>query len=433
MLLILALALHDFGPLGGPGPETDWIIPRNVIVAHFGGEFYVRDLVIEEGAVLRINPDAAEVSTPSPGIPAPQPFHIHASGTIRIEGTLEVSGGRALDVGQLTGANRRQFGGRSTAAGQRGGTGNPIDWDHCAAGRPGGADTHPGPSSPGSGGGGESGVSTASLSQSRPGGGGGGAFAANQPVHVDPNNAANLGRIAQAGSPGSTTAIGALTLVSPPAGGAAGLSVFVDGQPATDFYGIRFDLATQQWINGELPMATAGFGGGGGGNRIAGASFPPNTAWTPTSGTHVGAGGGAGGGLLILESMFIVLGPNGRIASDGGAGGSSEPVQSDISNHDRLGGGGGGGSGGMIVLQARRVDLRQASANTITALGGRGGRGALNAYGATCAGGNGGPGLIQIHVPNELTNLVLPQGMTLAQITAPTAFVCAPVSGRITH
>jgi hypothetical protein len=430
MLLIPVIAALVVGPQAGPGPQRDWIIPTNVQVAHFGGEFFVRDLVIEEGAVLRVNPDAAGLSPTLPAVWVPQPLHVHASGTIRIEGTLELSGARAYDVDESAPANRRQFGGRTTNGGQRGGTGNPIDWNHCPAGNPGGIDQvgFGGSVVPGSGRGGESGVSTASLSQGRPGGGGGGAFAANQPVHPDPINAANLGRIAQAGQPGGAAAFGAVTLASPPPGGAAGLSIFVDGQPATDFFGIRFDLATQQWINGELLGPIGGFGGGGGGNRITGTSFPPTTAWTPTlTDKYLGAGGGAGGGLLILQSMFIVLGPNGRIVCNGGAGGSSAQTQSDVTNFDRLGGGGGGGSGGMILMQARRVDLHLASANSITALGGRGGRGALEAYGAASAGGNGGPGLIQIHVPNELTNLVLPQGVTLAQITAPTAFVCAPV------
>jgi hypothetical protein len=426
MLLVPIIASLVAGPQAGPGPQNDWIIPTGVTVAHRGGEIQVRDLVIEEGATLRINPDAAGLSDPIVGTPPiPQPLRLRASGTIRIEGTLDISGARAFDVSVFNAANRRQFGGRSTSGGQVGGTGNPVDWDHCPAGNPGGVDQFE-ISLTSSGRGGESGVSTASASQSRPGGGGGGAFAADQPVHADPNNDLNIGRIAQPGHPGGPAAFGAVTLASPPPGGAAGLSVFVDGQAATDFFGIRMDPITHQLTNGELLAPTAGFGGGGGGNRITGTTFPPSTPWSVgSSDTQIGAGGGAGGGLVILEGVFIVLGPNGRIVCDGGAGGSGE----NTNGLNRIGGGGGGGSGGMILMQARRVDLRQASANAITALGGRGGRGAGNVFGATCAGGNGGPGLIQIHVPNELTNLVLPQGVTLAQITAPTAFVCLPVQG----
>ncbi len=424
ILLVLPLVVAMQDP---PGSDTDWIIPAGVTVLLAGSDIRVHDLVIESGATLRLAPHRTHEVDPFFLFPLPSsPLHVRASGTIRIDGTLDVSGYSAIDVTLASALNRRNIGGPETAGGQKGGTGNPRDWTYCAAGYDGGFDRGELAFGNGRGRGGESGVGTANSTSCRPGGGGGGALAADQPVHPDPNDAANVGRIAQAGRDGGASAFGAVSLLSPPPGGSPGASAFVDGVATNDFFGSRRDPITQAITVGELLAPMAGSGGGGGGNHIRGSTFPPAEPWNPHDGSqHAGGGGGAGGGLAILESVFIVLGPNGRIVCNGGDGASGE----NTNGNNRIGGGGGGGSGGMILMQARRVDLRQASANAITALGGRGGRGADNVFGATCGGGNGGPGLIQIHVPNELTNLALPQNLTLADITAPTAHVLLPVAG----
>lgn len=85
---------------------------------------------------------------------------------------------------------------------------------------------------------------------------------------------------------------------------------------------------------------------------------------------------------------------------------------------------GGGGSGGMIVLDAQRIDLTQASPNALDALGGPGGVGA-GPDGAG-AGGDGGPGLVQLHVPDPTRDVELPPGVPLADLTAPDAHVLLP-------
>ena len=54
----------------------------------------------------------------------------------------------------------------------------------------------------------------------------------------------------------------------------------------------------------------------------------------------------------------------------------------------------------MIALQAARIDLSQASDVALSALGGEGGRGADDVSRAEGGGGHGGPGLIQLHVPD---------------------------------
>jgi hypothetical protein len=181
-----------------------------------------------------------------------------------------------------------------------------------------------------------------------------------------------------------------------PQGGAVGQRPFIDvdinGAPnvENDFWGT---LITQddRKILGELLQPWAGAGGGAGGDSVKSATFPQ----VPFSVllNQKGAGGGGGGGcLLIFARGDIKLIDFGSIDASGGTGGGGE----NTNGINRVGGGSGGGSGGHIVLQtASKLDLSEvkalapypsAQAGGIYALGGQGGEGMFGLGGAQANG-----------------------------------------------
>ena len=395
---IAALASSTFA-------QASLVVPAGTTMVYdtAAGPLLLQDMSIESGATLRVL-----------GVSA---FRVHALGTVRVDGILDLSAFSSNGVNTLNTTNIPEPGSVGGPGGGRGGTGNPQTTQASLSGDPGFGP----PVFPRVGGrGGESGVSMTNpgVDQRRPGGGGGGALAADQPVHPDPLHVSNRGRIAEPGRTGWPTALGGLSLTPPPLGGAIGDRVFRDSDPTNDFFGVRLRPGTGLPQLGELIAPVGGSGGGGGGNAIFTSVWPP--VFIPT-GDEKGAGGGGGGGLGILVASRIVLGVQGRIRCDGGAGGGGENTLF----LNRVGGGSGGGSGGYLILQARSVDLSQAQANALTALGGRGGVGKDNQFAVVNSGGNGGPGVISIHVP-ALTTPTLPAGKTLADISAPTAFVLLP-------
>jgi hypothetical protein len=157
----------------------------------------------------------------------------------------------------------------------------------------------------------------------------------------------------------------------------------------------------------------------------------------------------------------IVFGPSGLVLVKGGTGGGGE----NTIFLNRVGGGSGGGSGGHVILEtAAWLDLSQASGPAaLNALGGQGGAGAGDVGGAffgsqgptqtspkkdacplfqqlnassTCAsavdgaGGDGGPGLIQLHLREGAGALLLPPGVALDELAYP-APVCSDGSCRL--
>lgn len=271
------------------------------------------------------------------------------------------------------------------------------------------------------GGGGESGYQNIAgmADERRAAGGGGGVYAADQPANpLDPDAPENIGLVAQPGMDGSAQARGALSGALVPRGGLLGAPIFVDALANNDFFGRK--VVGGGIVVGELPFPLPGRGGGGGGDAIPSVSFP-SIPFTPRS-DEKGAGGGGGGGLGIIVAPYIIVGSSGQLRADGGDGGGGENTHF----FNRVGGGSGAGSGGALVLQARLVDLSQASSQALTALGGMGGPGRNQVRGAIGAGGDGGPGVIQIHVQNPATDLLLPVGVTLDGLTSPLAHVLLP-------
>ena len=372
------------------------------------GAVTVDTLVIDAGATLRVV--------------GQDRFKLLARRGVLINGTLDVSGFDAMDVGTLNTANIPEPG---AAGGPGGGEGGWASWRTHTS-------TEQGKAGIGigsiffrdGGGGGESGYQLVSgqSDERRPAGGGGGVFAVDQPVNLlDLGAPENQGLVAQPGMNGSTLAFGAISGMLTPQGGIIGEAVFTDMDPNNDFYGRK--VVGGAIVVGELFFPQRGSGGGAGGDAVRSATFPA-IPFMP-SGDEKGAGGGGGGGLGILIAPYIGIGPTGHIHANGGDGGAGE----NTIFFDRVGGGSGGGSGGSIVLQARTLDLSQASDGALTALGGKGGEGRHNIFGAMGAGGNGGPGVIQIHVPNAATDIHLPPGVALDAISYPAAHVLLPQPG----
>ena len=369
------------------------------------GTLDVGSLVIEPGGVLEVF--------------GPEPLRLVARRGILIDGLLDVSGSDAVSVLTLNTTNQPEIGAAGGPGGGNGGIGSRrtnMSTEDGSAGLGTGSNLRGGR-------GGETGYQfiTGDADERRGAGGGGGALAADQPVNTSDLDAPeNIGLIARSGVDGSAMALGAKSGSSVPRGGASSEVVFVDADPLNDFFGRRADAGGV--VVGELAAPLAGRGGGGGGDSVRSATFPlmPFTV----TGDEKGAGGGGGGGLGILMAPVIIVGSSGEVRADGGAGGGGE----NTFFFNQVGGGSGGGSGGMLILQARRIDLRNASANAITALGGVAGTGRNQVRGAVGAGGDGGPGIIQLHVPDAQTDLLL-GGAQLDDLTSPNAYVLLPEPG----
>ncbi len=452
------LATTHFPGSGGTGGEFDWRISAgggpvvldttfSVIVNEqqtvtqtvINGQVDIRNLTIDPGATLVVR--------------GPNPIRITASGTVRINGTIDVRGLNSRGVVTFN-TGGPELGVAGGPGGGRGGDASILGNQSTPAGSPGfGAFNSPN----GGGGGGESAFHPSSdLNQRRPAGGGGGRFA--NDVHVAATGCPDQSRIGldvEQGGPGAPNANGAIGGPGvPPVPGAPGPSPFADGDPTNDFWGLM-RIGGGALVTGELPHLWAGAGGGGGGDACMTSSFP-TTPYNPTSDEIGAAGGGGGGALQIFALQDIIFGANGRLDASGGTGGGGE----NSSGINRIGGGSGGGSGGHIVMQTRgALDFRACMGGfggaRLWALGGQGGEGRDGIGGAgpggvptppaqdsinlvppfdpAClptsppgiinwvgSGADGGPGVIQLHV-GSLDDVLPPTaaGVTLSQIVAP--------------
>ncbi len=448
-------ATSHFPGDGGPGGDFDWTIPFGqtfVLDTTFGvitnetqtatetvlnGNVYVRDLTVL-GTLRIVGPNGCRIV---------------ATGDVLVEGQILARGVNHPGVTSFN-TGGPSPGAAGNAGGGRGGTGSILATQSTPQGESGaGAFNAVG----GGGGGGESGYNGAASADFRRGaGGGGGRFGPDMRVAATgcPDQA-RIGLDVEQGGPGAPNASGALSgLGIRPHPGLPGAGPFTDGDPTNDFWG-RMRTAGGATIVGELTRPWAGAGGGGGGDSCQTATFP-TTPYTPF-GDEIGCGGGGGGGSLVIQALGdIVLGTTARLDVSGGTGGGGE----NTSGINRVGGGGGGGSGGHLVLQAgRTIDLRAlpnpgSGDGTVLALGGQGGEGMNGLGGAgpggvpttpaqdsinlvtpfdpNCqpanpvvvgSGGDGGPGLIQLHV-QDLASILPP---TLPGATISNAIRPAPV------
>jgi len=270
---------------------------------------------------------------------------------------------------------------------------------------------------------------------------------------------------------------GAVSQNARPVGGPVGPMPFLDADAENDFYGsliVDPGESTERLVRGELDRTWAGAGGGAGGDAVTSATFP-RIPFLNTGDEKGSGGGGGGGSLTILAIGDIIVYDGGKISVNGGKGGAGENSLFFDRVGGGAGGGSGGhlvlSSANQISLYSDPqysgtyyadpvvpgIPGAEHPPRAISAVGGRGGPGAedfpmsrkwkcdaiprdrldltLPNGGAIrvppidegCfnqmsgppvgsppgAGGDGGPGLIQLHVDDPATNLLFPgQQMT---------------------
>jgi hypothetical protein len=408
---------HCFDGTGGPGGDFDWVVHTGEIFFFdttatavvggpngnpiavqntVGGVVDLRNLLVEAGGEIRVV--------------GPNPMLVLATGEVVVRGKIDVSGFSAKDVATLNTGNIVELGGVGAGGGGSGGIANGNTTGHTLRGG-----TGQGPFGLAGAGaqGGESGWSNAGKNARRPGGGGGGRFARDQ----------GSGLSAGAGTDGHPRAVGAESDESPARGGEPNEGAFDDPKPGNDFWGKAPRLDGRGrfagTVNGELKGLSAGYGGGGGGNAIRTSVFP-NPNWNFSSDEKGGPGGGGAGGLHVQALGRIVFGAQGLIVANGGRGATGE----NTNFLDHIGGTGGSGSGGHVVLEsASEIDFTDGGANAgaqprdwITAVGQPRRAGPPEdvdtcAEAAGCCpfgcriysnGGAGGPGVVQLHVPDPI-------------------------------
>ncbi len=448
---------------GGPGGEFDYHVPTGVTVylsttydviyggpdglpvyvqEVIGGMLDLRDLYVAPGAAIYFE--------------GPNPVTIHCSGTVDIEGELVVDGIGASPIFTLDQPQLPAPGAPGRAGGGTGGTGSYLTDQVTPRGGTGfGAFDVP----DAGGEGGESGwhPSNADLGiRRRAAGGGGGRLGHDQLTALGCRDQSIHGLDVESGfvghDEGSSSQGPHL-----PYGGHVGPSPFgATPDRADDFHGLAilgFEGSNPLVIEGELDTPWAGAGGGAGGDATWCDIYPP--AGLIPNRNDKGAGGGGGAGSIAVYALGdITFGAAGKIRAVGGHGSGGENTL----YVNRVGGGSGGGSGGHVILHtAGSLDLSQIPPGfqAIDARGGEGGVGADNKGGADhdevphakldarhvgwptppalntsnvdnpwiptlsqacidvlvatwtnptwvvrAAGGDGGPGLIQLHVPN---------------------------------
>jgi len=231
-----------------------------------------------------------------------------------------------------------------------------------------------------------------------------------------------------------------------------------------DFFGTKraaFGTAQEQLVVGELASPWGGAGGGAGGDATKASSYPPSTLINADQ--DKGAGGGGGAGAITLMALGnVVIEGIGSVTAIGGHGSGGENTSGVNRSGGGSGGGAGGDliimAGGGVNLSSALLGgeaggtVSQQLFQAINARGGQGGAGANNLGGAAdlemtarasdakhpgdtgtttptdnpwvpalatactnyntailgaghkylvrAAGGDGGPGLVQIHVGN---------------------------------
>lgn len=468
----------EFDGNGGPNGNFDYIVGSSdpnaqenteffntVSQQVFGGPGGVQASIQNStNGVFNVRNMIIEANTTVSAI-GPNPFIINATGDVIIRGTLSVNGTSAKDVATLNSGNVPEQGGAGQAGGGRGGDASTVVNASTPSGSPG-----TGPFNAGSGGGegGESQYAPGSAGKNarRPGGGGGGAHSLPQleqnpdfeeddwPSITGNNDTVtagedpNQGLVARRGLSGTPGGTSAVTNAGRALGGLPGPLVFNDERDDNNFFGVRaIEVGGQtDLILGEGTGLLPGTGGGGGGDAVASAVFPhPN--WNPGT-DEKGAGGGGGAGALRIRALGRII-VTGQISANGGQGGVGE----NVIFLDHIGGGGGGGSGGHIILEsASKVYLGTdptitgeptGARDVIIAEGGRANFGDFDSATAVnnSIGGQGGPGLIQIHVPNSLdppnsnealTDVVLAPGASndLDRMTRPEGVVLVPTFSK---
>lgn len=402
-------------------PGTTWFIDTDEVsigdslgTAHalVDGMLVVDDFVLGDYSTVRVTGDA--------------PLTIVALGNVRISGRLDVSGLDAKDVLRVFAATFPETGAPGGPGGGRGGDASVQTNSSTPAGLD-GAGPFTGPLVGGGGGGetGYGGTQNGNPKFRRGAGGAGGVFASDATA-TTPATLPGTGLVVQSGGDGSPDALGAL-LGSVPIGGAPSSSPFQDGNPDNDFWGMALDPSGST-IVGELRGLWAGAGGGAAGDSVRSAVFP-HPSFQGNTDDKGAPGGGGGGGLHLRARGRIVLfnpatGVQGYVLANGGDGGEGQRVFFNNNFFTPSGAGGGGGSGGHVVVESLTGIHLGSTQEAIQARGGSGGP-ATDTTGVG-AGGEGGPGIVQLHAPGGLAGIA--SGVPLDEAVVPAAKILIPGS-----
>lgn len=199
-------------------------------------------------------------------------------------------------------------------------------------------------------------------------------------------------------------------------------------------YNGRDGVLGQTQCPGARPGIPAAWVGGGGGGSIGtaaandlaiGSTFYPGSGGGGGSADYLNrpafggtsGGGGGGGALRLWTTASITI--TGRLLANGGDGGDAYIGTNMAAGCDpQPGAAGGGGSGGVIFLRAPTVTV--AASARVLAVGGAGGFGSLYASG----GGGGAGGLGRVRISANPARCLL-SGM----INPPVVSGCAPTPG----
>lgn len=457
----LSIATNNAGFPNAQGATITTSFAPTQLRTFSGGRVEVRRFYVEQGGALVLL--------------GPNRFELVASDSVWIRGAIIADGGHAPEAVAANyygpqdtpagygGVPLTAHGGVGVAGGGSGGAGLP---DVFSPNPIGGAGEGAFGTTVGGGRGGHSGLGPSwPLSGRRGAGGGGGRFGPDTPAplgSVGPFDQRRIGLDAERGFDSPLTAESLVSGPGPTFGGAAGTQVFSDASAVNDFCGVARDALSGEFVLGELLHPWAGSGGGAGGCAYIAVGGQPQAV--PVYWTHAnqfGGGGGGGGGSIRVRALGpILFGAAGQIRARGGtgSGGTTAPF------FERVGGGGGGGSGGHVILDsAARIDLRAlGSTGTLLAAdvrGGQGGPGAQNLGGRASsgngyvettpqldacpagyptsganacrgpvhgAGGDGGPGVIQLHTPlgspgatPNVNDILIAPGATLSNLFTP--------------
>lgn len=435
--------------IGGPGgaPTTTQTVINGIVD--------VRDLYIPPSSALTVI--------------GPNSLQILASGTVRVHGSIHLNGSNHPGVATLNTTNQPEAGAAGRAGGGNGGVGSYRTSESTPRGGSGFGPY--GIPSGGGEGGETSYAPFITNDRRGSGGGGGGYRPAQryrwELGSLTPRRCQTLvGMDAEPGAPGGPGGLGAESQTTRAQGGAIGPDRFLDADPSNDFAGMM-KLLGGAIVTGELTEATPGAGGGAGGDASKTDTWP----LVPflITGDEKGCGGGGGGGKLhVIAIGEIEIGPIGSITANGGHGNGGENTS--FFNRVG-GGSGGGSGGAIVLESAEAFTMLGTGdpdagdgyrddagitfhpARRLSALGGQGGAGNVSKGGANengamvwrcdsipldyfegetlqpplqdfCfttlpdfndpsgfpvvgAGGDGSPGLIQIHAPN-LTDITFP-------------------------
>ena len=277
-------ASFDFGGTGGPGGDFDWVVgfsgPETVILDTTSSQILggpdgiptVTQTVIN--GVLDVD-DFRVLAGSRVIVIGPNPLTVLAKGDVEIFGELLINGSDNPGVGTLNTTNQPEFGASGNGGGGRGGTGSFL----TSQSTPKGGDGFGAFAQANRGGiGGETTYNTGGTNNRRGAGGGGGRLGPD--VYFDHDNDPNTGLVraqqligldAESGRGGAPNGKGAISQAVRAVGGAIGEEPFLDESDVNNFFGQMITVESSNsvpLIPFQIGGDEKGCGGGGGAGGV---------------------------------------------------------------------------------------------------------------------------------------------------------------------